>query len=992
VLCGACGQENPEGFRFCGRCAAPLEQAAPTREVRKVVTIVFCDLTGSTALGDRTDPETLRATMRGYYDEMRAILERHGGTVEKFVGDAVMAVFGIPVSHEDDALRAVRAVWQMRSAVDALGLNARIGVNTGEVVTGGGETLVTGDAVNIAARLEQHAPAGEVLIGIETQRLVRGAVKTEPVELQVKGKASPIGAHRLLAVDLQAPAVVRRLDAPLIGRTRELGVLHQAYERAVSERACHLFTLLGSAGVGKSRLVSELLEGIDASVVRGRCLDYGEGITYWPVVEVLKQLGPRADATIELLDRGSLSTSELFWAVRARLEEAARERPLVVVFDDIHWGEPTFLDLLDHVADLSREAPILLVCVARAELIDTRPSWGGGKLNATTVLLEPLSAGDSATLIESLEGTLDPATRERILETAGGNPLFVEEMLALAREGGDIRVPSTIQALLQARLDQLGVGERSVIERGAVEGEVFHHGAIRELTQEEQRGDIDTHLVGLVRKELIRATRATLVENDAFRFRHLLVRDAAYDSLPKAVRSELHERFADWLAHQPVELVEQDEILGYHLEQAAHYRRELGNHDAAIEARAASRLAAAGSKALARDDMPAADNLLTRALALLPEDDTGRSPILLELLGVLQGTGAADRESRVIAELEASNDATARMRGRLSRFNFELRTAPKAIPGDARRAARDAIEMFEAAGDDAGLAHAWSLLFFVEWLCSRSEPALAAIDRALEHARLAGDALLFAQLFLYRSGPLMHGPFAAATVRSKLTEMQALTMSRPRLQQTSLFLEASLAAEAGHFDEARSCYQRADAILAELGMTMTRHMMRQHPAEFALREGHPAEAARIFRESYDGLGEVGETSFRSTVTTKLAHALYESGEPAEAERLAIEGETMGSADDVVNFAYGRSVRAMVLADRGELAEAEKLGRGAVDYAFETDFPEVHATAYLALAHVLRRAGRDDEARAYIEQAIEQYESRGDINSAGTARRLLETEL
>jgi class 3 adenylate cyclase len=987
MLCRSCAQENPAGFRFCGRCAAALEEAAPPREVRKVVTIVFCDLTGSTALGDRTDPETLRAIMGGYYDEMRAIVERHGGTVEKFVGDAVMAVFGIPVSHEDDALRAVRAVWQMRSAIDALGLNARIGVNTGEVVTGGGETLVTGDAVNVAARLEQQAPAGEVLIGAETQRLVRGAVQSEPVELEVKGKSMPIGAHRLLTVDLQAPAVARRLDTPLVGRRRELGVLHQAFERAVTERACHLFTLLGSAGVGKSRLVSELLDGIDATVVRGRCLDYGEGITYWPVVEVLKQLGPRADATIDLLGRGTHSTSEIFWAVRAQLEEAARERPLVVVFDDIHWGEPTFLDLLDHIADLSREAPILLLCVARAELIDTRPGWGGGKLNTTTVLLEPLTADDSAALIESLEVAIDPATRERILETAGGNPLFVEEMLALAREGGDVRLPSTIQALLQARLDQLGVGERSVIERGAVEGEVFHHGAIRELTQERHREDIDTHLVGLVRKELIRATPATLAAHDAFRFRHLLIRDAAYDSLPKAVRAKLHERFADWLASQPVELVEQDEILGYHLEQAASYRRELGDPDATIEVRAASRLAAAGSKALARDDMPAADNLLTRALGLLPEHDTSRDRITLELLGALQGTGDIERESRAIAELENSKDSTARMRGRLARLNLELRTASKAISAEARLAAGEAIELFERAGDDAGLAHAWSLLFFVEWLHSRAEPALAAIEQALEYASRTGDATLIAHLYMYRIGPLMYGPFAPATVRTKLTDMRALAKTSPRMEEASLMLESSLAAEAGRFAEALSCYERADAILGELGLTMMRHLMRQHPADLALREGRPVEAVRIFRMSYDGLGEVGETSFRSTVATNLAHALYECGELDEAERLATVGEAMGASDDVVNFAYGRSVRAMVLADRGELVVAEEIGRSAVEFALETDFPQVHAVAYLALAHVFRRTGRNDEAGPLVEQAIARYESRGDVDSAAKARRL-----
>jgi class 3 adenylate cyclase len=252
-VCASCGQENPDGFKFCGNCGAPLAAPTPAREVRKVVTIVFCDLTGSTALGDRTDPETLRATMRGYYDEMRTILERHGGTVEKFVGDAVMAVFGVPVSREDDALRAIRAAWEMRTAVGDLGLHARIGVNTGEVVAGEGDTLVTGDAVNVAARLEQAAEAGDVLVGTETHRLVRDAVTAEPREVAAKGKPGPVTAFRLVEVDLAAAAIARKLDTPLIGRQRELGQLQQAFARAVSENRCHLFTLLGAAGVGKSR-------------------------------------------------------------------------------------------------------------------------------------------------------------------------------------------------------------------------------------------------------------------------------------------------------------------------------------------------------------------------------------------------------------------------------------------------------------------------------------------------------------------------------------------------------------------------------------------------------------------------------------------------------------------------------------------------------------------------------------------------------------------
>jgi len=540
-VCAACGQESPAGFRFCPSCGAALLAAAPPREVRKVVTVVFCDLSGSTALGGRTDPEALRATMRGYYEQMRTILERHGGTVEKFVGDAVMAVFGVPVAHEDDALRAVRAAWEMHEAVPKLGLAARIGVNTGEVVAGEGDTLVTGDAVNVAARLEQAAEASEVLVGSETRRLVRDAVTVERVDVDAKGKGR-VEAFRLVDVDLDAAPVARRLDTPLVGRRTELEQLRHAFDRAVREQRCHLFTLLGSAGVGKSRLVREFLTGVDACVLEGRCLDYGEGITFWPVVSILKQLGDRAEPTLQRVVEGATTPNELFWAVRAQLEEVARERPLVVCFDDIQWGEQTFLDLVDHVADLSRGAPLLLLCVARPELLDKRPGWGGGKLNATTILLEPLGAEECAELI-AVHGGVDEDTERRILAVADGNPLFVEEMVALVREDGDVRVPSTVQALLQARLDQLARDERTVMERGAVEGQIFHRAAVLELTQ---APDVEPQLAGLVRKELIHPAPPTLA-GDAFRFRHLLIRDAAYDALPKETRADLHERFANWL-------------------------------------------------------------------------------------------------------------------------------------------------------------------------------------------------------------------------------------------------------------------------------------------------------------------------------------------------------------------------------------------------------------------------------------------------------------
>ncbi|HJS71043.1 MAG TPA: adenylate/guanylate cyclase domain-containing protein, partial [Gaiellaceae bacterium] len=650
-----------------------MAHEATSQEVRKTVTVVFADVTGSTGLGERLDPESVRRIMIRYFDEMRAVVERHDGTVEKFIGDAVMAVFGIPRVHEDDALRGVRAAAEMRDRLAALNeelerewgvqLEMRIGVNTGEVVAGdaaSGPSLAVGDTVNVAARLQQSAEPGEILVGRATYRLVRDAVEfDEPEELQLRGRASGSEARRLRAVRPGEAGRARRLDRPMIGRADELALLEQAYGQAARERACRLVTIVGPAGIGKSRLVREFVSVVpsEALVAQGRCLPYGEGITYWPVAEAVEGLAGGEELSARLrgeedcalvaaklsaaigLGDGEVAKEEAFWAFRRLLEALAREQPVVVVFDDIQWGEETFLDLLEHVVEHARDARVLLFCLARPELFDVRPGWGDRRPNATSVHLDPLPGEACGLLVQRIlgEGELDGPTRAGLVERAGGNPFFVEEMVAmlfeeglLERENGQwslvgdldqLTLPGSIQALLAARLDRLPDEERRLLERGAVEGEVFHRDAVAALQGEP---DLDVALQSLVRKQLLQPARSTVGGTDAYRFGHLLIRDAAYSAIPKEVRADLHRRFAGWLEEVSGErVVEQEEILGYHLEQACRYHAELGRRSdedtVATASRAARWLASAGERAARRGDMPAATKLLARAARLLPD-------------------------------------------------------------------------------------------------------------------------------------------------------------------------------------------------------------------------------------------------------------------------------------------------------------------------------------------------------------------------------------
>jgi class 3 adenylate cyclase/tetratricopeptide (TPR) repeat protein len=975
ATCAECGYQAAASFRFCPECGARADGQA--REQRKVVTVLFCDVVGSTALGESTDPEAVRTLLARYFEQMEAIVERHGGTVEKFIGDAVMAVFGIPVAHEDDALRACRAAVEMCEAFPQLAVEGCIGVATGEVVTGTEERLATGDAVNVAARLQQAAQPGEAIVAEETLALVGGGVDVEELEpLALKGKAEPVPAFLLRAVH---DAVERRPEARFVGRERELAAIHAAWERALAERRCELVTIVGEAGVGKSRLVAESLASLEPRVVQGRCLPYGEGITYWPVVEIVKQLGAlpsdsvAAEAIRSLLGETEVATSaeDIAWAFRKLLEEQA---PLVVVFDDIHWGEETFLDLLEHLALLSSGAPIFLLAMARPELTERRADW------PLTLRLEPL---DAAEIEELIPGRITGELRVKIARAGGGNPLFLEELVAITGEaGGKVTVPPTLQSLLATRLDQLDPAERRVLERGAVEGEVFHRGAVQALAPKESQ--VTPRLASLVRKGLIRPAKPQLVGEDGFRFHHLLIRDAAYAGLPKAVRAELHERFAIWLEHHGAELVELDELLGYHLEQACHYHAELGlPSDDELTAAARRRLTAAGRRAMVRQDSGAAVRRLERAIALVPpaEIDLALEVDLVDAL-LLAGKGgeALHRAGSLAERASAAGDRVGEACGRIKEGVIRCYLVPEGATEELAALVEQALPVFEAAGDDLALYLGYFALGHVAGGSTQIDAALNAFERAFSHARRAG---LPYQLLPARAACRLLGTTPVSELLAWLDEQKArgenYFLRRPRAHALAML---------GRFDEARAILAEARAQLADRSGELALALTMDSSAVVELLAGDPATAVEFGEEAFRLLGELGEKSAQSSAAGNLARALYALDRLEEADAWARRAAELGASDDAENEMLLRQVRAKVLARRGDQVEAERLGREAVEICDTTDLVDAQGDAYADLAEVLELGGRPEGAVEALEQALARYERKENLVMADRVRARL----
>jgi class 3 adenylate cyclase/tetratricopeptide (TPR) repeat protein len=1033
AICRECGEPNDVAARFCQACGAPLvEELQPPLEVRKTVTVLFADVAESTALGEQLDPEPLRRVMARYFEEMRTILVQYGGTVEKFIGDAVMAVFGVPVAHEDDALRAVRAADQMLERLEGLNeeleaeygihLEIRIGVNTGEVVAGtasAGHTLVTGDAVNLAKRLEQAAPSGAILIGKATYPLVKDAVQAGPLEsFPVKGKKTAVSPLRLETVDPLAAGVERRFDRPLVDRREELAALQIAFERAAGESASRLFTLVGAAGIGKSRLMSEFrawLEG-RATVLTGRCLPYGESITFWPLREIVRGLGgpagvkallagtPDAELVAERVlaavgaSSDSTSSEEAAWAFRKLFEAVARERPAVVVLEDIHWAAAALLDLVEYLLGWSR-APLLLVCLTRQEVLERRPGWLNLQPNVDALTVGPLSRADAQALLTHLrpDEAGDPGSVQ-IADAAEGNPLFLEQMAAMMAEtadgsgNGELVVPPSIQALLAERLDQLTPEERAVIERAAVVGREFWREAVVDLSAPARRDAVGSHLMSLVRKELIRPDTSEAAGEDSFRFQHILIRDAAYEALPKRVRGDLHERFARWLENRPIEIrLEVEEITGYHFEQAFHYRRELGGRDeelATLGRCAARYLGRAGERALEGGDVTAAVNLLERALATLDEENQTRPDLLASLGMALTATGDLERALEALDEgaqtADAVGDRRARHRAAVQSGWIHFLTG-QIDPEEARAQADRAIVELESLGDDLGLAKAWLFLVFVHnWRLEYSALHRAA-EQARLHAQRAGAAREAADALTWIAPATVLGPRA---VRDGIEYMERISDAGPLAEAAVVLSLGCLRLMGGETGVGRDLYRRSEAIYRDLGVRLLAAAQATLTGWSELVAGDVATAEALLRAGHSELEEMGGGGLLSTTAAQLARVLCERACYEEADEFAVVSEGLSGPGDAFNASLIAGVRARVLASRGELDGALGAAEDAVARAVAGDCVELSADAYRALADVRRALGHAEEASDALRDALRLYEAKGNIVAAGRLRESL----
>jgi DNA-binding SARP family transcriptional activator len=971
-----------------GAVAAATAERGPDR---RTVTVLFCDLIDSTRLAADLDPEVYRQLISRYFELVRERIAKHGGTLEKFIGDAVMAVFGVPQLHEDDALRAVRAAVEVQAALCEEEWNvpvaARIGVSTGEVhvLSAPGEDLhVSGAVASVAAQLEANAPAGGVLIGDETHRLVGGAVKAEPFG----------DAWRLEEVLENAPAYSRRLDAPLVGREAELARLLEAYANVSTDRHCRVVTVVGEAGIGKTRLARELVASVrkEARVLVGRCVSYGEGATYLPIMEIVRQAveenslaGIRklvdteedADAVAQRIAEltgvaeSPAAPGEAFWAVRRLLESIARAGPVVVVLDDIHWAEPTLLDLVEYLGEWA-EGPILLLCLARGDLLEERSGWGGPTSTGFLVGLEPLPSDRLGTLVEQLAATpVDPKVHDDIVEHSGGNPLFAEQLLALAAEGVALEhPPASVEALLASRLDRLDLRELEVLRRAAVVGRRFSRAELRDLAPED---DAARELMGLAERGLIHA-----VERDLFRFHHVLVRDVAYRGIPKSQRAELHEHAARGLDRRDGA----DELVGYHFEQAFQYLAQLSRRDVhalKLAVEGGQRLGRAGIRAWKRADAPAAVNLLSRAVGLMPEADE----FACELGAALRATNDVEGAREVLVRATGAKEKRIELRARIElaflRSVVEANTAAELLD-----VASTSIPTLEANHDDRALGRAWLCVAHVRgaFYCEYA-PMEESATRAATYYRRAGWSPSSALDFV--GSALYYGP---KPVSEAIDQCEALLREHDgdRASEANIVVWlGGLEAMRENFTDARAHVSAANIIYNEFGLTMAAvDTCGRVLAAIAMLADIPGDAEQILVECCASLKERGQTAVLATRAGELAQAIYEQGRYEEAEFWAALASNSAGSDDLDAALSWQPVKAKILARQGVIEQAERLARETLELASRSDSVNRNADSLMALAEILELANRQADAEEAIKTALGLYRQKGNLASAARA--------
>ena len=910
---------------------APAPPAPPGRPERRLVTVLCAGLAPT-----GTDPEVLDARL----DRLGAVIERHGGSVENVAGDIAVGVFGLAQLHEDDAQRAVRAAYELHEEQAGL----ELGIECGEVFVGGGARRASGEVFARAAALQAGAAPGETALGARVQALLRDAE--------------------------------RPWRSPFVDRESEMAALQAAFAQVRDERACRVMSVIGPAGIGKSRLADELAASLDATIVSGSCPSYGEGVTYRPLAQIVARLGGRAGVEALLgdgaaaqkvlaaagLSEGHAQAEETFWAVRRLLEVAAAERPLVVVLEDLHWAEPTLLDLVEYLAVFSSGHPILLVCAARPELLETRPSWGAP--GHPVIALDPLPE-DHARRLVAVAGELAPGAAERIVETAEGNPLFLEQLVAVGATPGEL--PSSIQAVLAARLARLEPGERAVLEDAAVQGRSFYADA--ELVPEATAA----RLVALAQRRLIVPERTRLPGHDAFRFGHALIREAAYRNLPRRRRGELHEAVARWVEALPGTY---DEIAGHHLAEAHAARAALGEPDSELAAEAAERLAAGADAALLRGDPSAGARLLERAASL--REDRELQPALGAAL--FEAGRVADAASVLEQAAGGGDDPGQRARALVELELVRLETDPAAaghVP-DAEWLALD--------GDAQAECRVWLLRGRLAWDPGRVAEADEAWALAGARAEKAGLQRHLFEIVAWRAAAAALGPVPAEAAIQRLEGFRDLVAASPVATASVLNPLAYLLAMRGDFAGAEALLAEASVILDELGGIGAGF---SHLEAFVrLLAGQPERAEALLRGDVELLSAMVEGSSLATTKALLARAVLAQGRPEEAGELAVEADRLTAPQDVLTQSLWRGVRARALAQARRHDEALALARQAVAVLEPTDLLSHRGDAMLDLAAVLSTSGQREESEHAVRSAVALYARKGNAVAAARAQQLL----